>query len=402
MKSKWLPVGLVIALQVTWMVGTSLVQERSLVQGKVVLLETRPVDPRDLLRGDFVILGYKINDVPASLFSPPLAGGLLPGSTVYVALAPRGKFHELVRASTRKLKAAGEEVVLKGTARYQWDSPPLSQVRVEYGLERYYVSEGSGNAQGKVTVEVAVASSQKGIIKQVYVDGVPYTDAVKAQADGSRIGSTGSGRASARSTGPVTRAILAKQIRPRDPQADKNLIDLSNYYNALLTNSWELASGEETIRKDLSELPQGLQTLAGTRFDVRGIVQLHSPRLAQGAYPQAIRGIKAGVKCSKLHFLHGTRLAAGAGTRIGSIIIHYADAQQASVPIVFGENVRDWRAPGACGNAVVAWSATNTTSRIGLYKCGWLNERPEIEITTLDYVSEWTDSAPFLIAITAD
>jgi uncharacterized membrane-anchored protein len=43
---------LVLALQTAWILGTTLVQERALASGKVVLLETRPVDPRDLLRGD--------------------------------------------------------------------------------------------------------------------------------------------------------------------------------------------------------------------------------------------------------------------------------------------------------------------------------------------------------------
>ena len=51
---------LVLALQTAWILGTTFVQERVLAGGKVVLLETRPVDPRDLLRGDYVILNYRI------------------------------------------------------------------------------------------------------------------------------------------------------------------------------------------------------------------------------------------------------------------------------------------------------------------------------------------------------
>ncbi len=403
MKPKWLPVGLVVGLQVAWMVGTSLVQERSLVHGAVVLLETQPVDPRDFLRGDYVILNYKISDVSTALFTPPLSSALSPGTPVYVTLAQRGKFHQVEHASTEQPKAEREAVVLKGTARYQWDDAGTpSQVRVEYGLERYYVSEGSGNARGKMTVEVAVNLSRKGIIKQVYVDGVPFADAARAEADGSSPPSRGTDGFGNRATRSADRTVLGRQIPPRDPRTARELLDLTAYYNAALTNSWEIASGEDTTGKDLDALPPGVQTLAGTPFDVRGILQLNSSRLAPGVYPHEIRGIKARVKCRSLRFLHATRSPVRDGIKVASITIHYADSRQATIPIVCGENVRDCESTEPCGNAVVAWSATNATSRLGLYKCGWLNERPEVEITTVDYVSEWTEAAPFLIAITAD
>ncbi len=72
-----------------------------------MLLETRPVDPRDLLRGDYLTLNYKISDVPLDLFTPPQTNGLPPGQTIYVALEPRGQFHEVVRASTEPINPAG-------------------------------------------------------------------------------------------------------------------------------------------------------------------------------------------------------------------------------------------------------------------------------------------------------
>lgn len=38
--------------------------EYTIRTGKEVLLEILPVDPRDLLRGDYVVLNYKINRLP--------------------------------------------------------------------------------------------------------------------------------------------------------------------------------------------------------------------------------------------------------------------------------------------------------------------------------------------------
>ena len=44
---------LVLALQTAWILATTFTQERALASGTVITLETVPVDPRDLLRGDY-------------------------------------------------------------------------------------------------------------------------------------------------------------------------------------------------------------------------------------------------------------------------------------------------------------------------------------------------------------
>lgn len=173
---------LVLALQTAWILGTTFVQERALHSGALVLLETRPVDPRDLLRGDYVTLNYKISTVPLDLFSPAPTNALPPGQTVYVALEPRGQFHEVVLASTRPIAPAAGQVVLKGRKRTWWSDPAASTVQVEYGLERYYVREGTGNPRGKITVQAAVPASGQARIKEVFVDGQPYAQAMKGAA----------------------------------------------------------------------------------------------------------------------------------------------------------------------------------------------------------------------------
>jgi uncharacterized membrane-anchored protein len=181
MKTKSLLLVLVLTLQVAWIAGTSLVQEKALAQGTVVRLATRPVDPRDLLRGDYVILSYPINDVPRSVFSPPVNRPLPAGTTVYVRLEPRGEFYEVTGASTEKIPAGNGWVVIKGTSRYAGNISSSDYVRLEYGIERYYVREGTGNLRGKITVEAAIPASGKAVIKQVLVDGIPYAEAFKKQ-----------------------------------------------------------------------------------------------------------------------------------------------------------------------------------------------------------------------------
>jgi uncharacterized membrane-anchored protein len=173
---------LVLALQTAWILGTTFVQERTLAGGKVVLLETRPVDPRDLLRGDYVILNYKISDVAFDQFSPARANGLAPGETVYVALEPRGQFHEVALASTNRVTPAAGQIVLRGHSRSWWNGTAQNTVHLDYGLERYYVREGTGNPRGKITVQAAVPDSGQARIKEVFVDGKPYVEAMKGMA----------------------------------------------------------------------------------------------------------------------------------------------------------------------------------------------------------------------------
>ena len=176
----------VVALQVAWVAGTVAVQEMRLHQGAIVLLETAPVDPRDLLRGDYVILNYKISTLPATLFGDGLGTNQLPiGTTVYVKLEKRGEFHEAIEASLQSLASDEAYPVLRGkTSTRQWWNPNQStnvSVRVDYGLERFYVHEGTGHPNGKLTVEATVPSSGRAAIRQVYIDGKPYAEVMKSQ-----------------------------------------------------------------------------------------------------------------------------------------------------------------------------------------------------------------------------
>ncbi len=168
---------LVLALQTAWILGTTFVQETGLRSGNVVLLETMPVDPRDLLRGDYVILNYKISTIPTTLFRGTNDGLPPEGTAVYVGLVKRGQFHEVSRAAVKPFSPEKDEVVMKGTVQPSWNGQ--SSIRLIYGLERYYVAEGTGNPQGKLTVQVAVPKSGQGLIKQVFIDGKPYAEVMK-------------------------------------------------------------------------------------------------------------------------------------------------------------------------------------------------------------------------------
>jgi uncharacterized membrane-anchored protein len=169
---------LVLAAQTALLLALIAQQEYRLAAPTTVLLETAPVDPRDLLRGDYVILNYKISRLATTLWDTKPAGKLSPGLPVFVSLEQRGQFHEAVLLSATRPEPQPNRVLIQGRILESWNA---EQVRVEYGLERYYVEEGTGNPRGKLTVQVAVGAEGKPVIKQVFIDGKPYAEAMRQQ-----------------------------------------------------------------------------------------------------------------------------------------------------------------------------------------------------------------------------
>jgi hypothetical protein len=198
-------------------------------------------------------------------------------------------------------------------------------------------------------------------------------------------------------------------IPPRIAQAPPNLIDLSEYFNAALVQTWHPGVSPNFINNSLEELPAGLLQLGGQVFDVRGIVQLSGSELEKvgGQFPQQITGIKINQTCRQLHFLQAAGWRSTDGATIGNYRVHYADGQVLGIPIVYGADVRDWNTDGDRAEKVtrstVAWSGFNHAQVVvRLFKTTWVNPLPETEIVSLDYVSAMAPSAPFLLAVTAE
>ena len=178
MKKTSLYLTAVIALQVLWMMATAITMETKLTGPNTVLLETMPVDPRDFLRGDYVILNYKISSIPAAWIQRTPQQNLQ-NQTVYVTLEKRGKFHEATAASLTPHPPAPGQYIARGTIENSWNFRGQASVRVNYGIERYYVKEGTGNPRGTLTVQCVANPDETLLIKQVFVNGKPYAQAMR-------------------------------------------------------------------------------------------------------------------------------------------------------------------------------------------------------------------------------
>jgi hypothetical protein len=107
----------------------------------------------------------------------------------------------------------------------------------------------------------------------------------------------------------------------------------------------------------------------------------------------------------------GDRLFVPDGTLIGLYKAHYEDGSSEAIPIVYGEDVRDWWfAPDQKGvtHGKVAWEGDNKCAkaygfRLRLYLGTWANPQPKKTVTRIDYLKEGqTPAAPFCIALTVE
>lgn len=147
-------------------------------EGTEVTLQTRPVDPRDFLRGDYVVLNYDISQVPGAGLSGEEQGRRW--VPIYVKLAPNAEgVFTVVSAHATPVPVSGKEVLILGKARR---CVGCETVQVRYNIEKYFVPEGQGlelehaRNDGKVRIVAAVSPSGRAAIKRLLVDGKPVYD----------------------------------------------------------------------------------------------------------------------------------------------------------------------------------------------------------------------------------
>ncbi len=144
---------LLLALVQTGFLGWMIVGRAAVLRdGREVLLKVEPVDPRDLLRGDYVILNYEISRIPLTIISDIGEAGerLDTAGKITVRISRDDDGYWRARSAWLGNPPAGpagtDEIEIAGQI------PPLNlayigeEVRVTYGIERFYLPEGEGRA----------------------------------------------------------------------------------------------------------------------------------------------------------------------------------------------------------------------------------------------------------------
>jgi uncharacterized membrane-anchored protein len=156
-----------VVLQVIVLVSMIAIHAAPLMFGQTVLLRVVPLDPRDMFRGDYVILGYEFNQVPANQIEGLPIDTRADGRPVYVTL--------VLDEDGRHMKPE----------RYSVDRPSSGTYiagRVEgynilrFGIEAFYVQEGKGVMyeeairDRRLSAEIAVTSRGQAAVRGLILE----------------------------------------------------------------------------------------------------------------------------------------------------------------------------------------------------------------------------------------
>lgn len=137
----------------------------TLVTGDTILLRVVPIDPRDLLRGDYVILSYRFSQLPPQGI-PGLDPNEQEGATVFVKIEPEkdGKHWR------------GGEISLFEPSTGKFIQGEIHQNRIELGIESFFVQEGEGlkyeqaAREGNLSAEIALDGAGKAVLKRLVIE----------------------------------------------------------------------------------------------------------------------------------------------------------------------------------------------------------------------------------------
>jgi RNA polymerase sigma factor (sigma-70 family) len=224
---------------------------------------------------------------------------------------------------------------------------------------------------------------------------------------------------------PKERRLAEAKIKSRQ-QTDETFnsvtIDLKPYINVALTDSPASRIGNN--ENNLAELPLGTHAFGGVPFDVEGLIQLDGTNMMMFGkhYPAEVDNIRINRRCAKIHLFHGANwiYSHDFGTTVAELVLHYADGSTRKIDIIAGQHIFDYWSPlfttgvssrhfEMAPGTERAWTGNNPFIKriwpdesLILYKSTFDNPQSDVIISSLDYVSTVTGTAPFLVGLTVE
>ncbi len=159
-------IGLIIVLILVLSVVLSFVayNEWPLLTGRKIVLDTRPVDPFDPFRGQYMTINYEISGISDADAN---VKGFEAGDSIYISL-------EKDEVGIWRAKSASGEKPQKGDfIKGKVTRASETNVRVEYGIEQFFFERHAKVPTENITVEVSVASSGRAKLVQLLQNGKP-------------------------------------------------------------------------------------------------------------------------------------------------------------------------------------------------------------------------------------
>jgi hypothetical protein len=197
-------------------------------------------------------------------------------------------------------------------------------------------------------------------------------------------------------------------------QSSRNASEQLRYIDLSSSHTQEVAPGKYRLRdselhgpSDVARVLAGNGRFSGTRFLVKGIVQLRNKDLESG-FPEMIE-IPINGEAKSISILHGTCFWAADDVPIAVLRLKYQNQKTAVIPIRYGKHVRDWFQskddPAPEQKTDIAWTARNPTGhrrsdRLRIYRTIYDNPIPTEKIESIEYESTLSACSPFLFAVT--
>jgi len=162
---------LFVCFQILFLLLMIGMKQFTLYTGKKILLEIVPIDPRDIFRGEYVRLNYKISTIKL-----PNVREIKKNSVVYVTLKKTEKYWEPLAVNQEKPILGEGEIFLVGKKR--WGN------HIEYGIESFFVPEGKAieierDRENVKSVEVSVDRFGNSVIHQILINDKPLKQFIK-------------------------------------------------------------------------------------------------------------------------------------------------------------------------------------------------------------------------------
>lgn len=175
--SLWTKILLLLAVELAALAAMVADKQWTLARGIPVILQTEPVDPRSLFMGDYARLNYRISLL--RLEGDDALGGdkeFQRHDLVWVALQPHPDGARAVSVHHRREAVPPGLIALRGEVENP-DGGRQRLLQVRYGIEQYFIPEGSGReierprGGEKVSLRVAIDARGKAGILAVLFDG---------------------------------------------------------------------------------------------------------------------------------------------------------------------------------------------------------------------------------------
>lgn len=163
-----------VIFQLLALVGMIAQREYILHTGKEIYLQTAPIDPRDIFRGDYVRLDYTFLTVPIEKTRNLSFSENKKGQRVYAVLKKSST--DIYSFDYLTSEKPSEGVFIAGRINQQRYQTSNEIIRVKYGIEKYFLEQDTGlklekerggrnDYQRPMEIKVAVSNSGTAIIK---------------------------------------------------------------------------------------------------------------------------------------------------------------------------------------------------------------------------------------------